>query len=99
MHDPDFDHVLRPVEFDEAISDKFFVALTVSDDTFHVTVVRVGQTVKVCASVALYTYSARFRDANGRTLPSPRYWCRVVDDHWTATRRTLCDTFTVFLSG
>ena len=42
MHDPDFDHVLRPVEFDEAISDKFFVALTVSDDTFHVTVVDVA---------------------------------------------------------
>ena len=39
MHDPDFDQVLRPVEFDEAILDKFVVALTVSDDTFHVTVV------------------------------------------------------------
>ena len=39
MHDPDFDQVLRPVEFDEAISDNFFVTPTVSDDTFHVTVV------------------------------------------------------------
>ena len=42
MHDPDFDHVLRPFEFDEAISDKFFVTFTVIDDTFHVTVVFVA---------------------------------------------------------
>ena len=42
MHDPDFDQVFLPGEFDEAISDNFFVALTVSDDTFHVTVVDVA---------------------------------------------------------
>ena len=42
MHDPDFDQVFLPGEFDEAISDNFFVALTVSDDTFHVTVVFVA---------------------------------------------------------
>jgi hypothetical protein len=158
-HDPDFDHVLRPVEFDEAISDKFFVALSVSDDTFHVTVVDVAAatepavtppnnpatvntptrkialdlmsqhyntpqrprndtdrtdrlgipTIKYssrcsekcddCASVALYTESARFQDTNSRTLPPLRYRCRVIDDHETATRRTLPNTLTVFLSG
>ena len=46
-HDPDFDQVFLPGEFDEAISDKFLVTLTVSeakskDDTFHVTVVEVA---------------------------------------------------------
>ncbi len=39
MHDPDFDQVLLPGEFDEPILDKFVVVSTVSDDTFHVTVV------------------------------------------------------------
>ena len=42
VHEPDFDHVLRPVEFDEARSDKFLVTLTVIDDTFQVTVVDVA---------------------------------------------------------
>ena len=41
------------------------------------------------AGVALYTESVRFRDANGSTLASFCYWCRGVDDHWAATRRTL----------
>ena len=36
------DQVLRPFEFDEAISDKFVVALTVSEYTFHVTFVEVA---------------------------------------------------------
>ena len=119
MHEPDFDQVLRPVEFDEAISDKFFVALTVIDDTFHVTVVEVAADTELAvtppnnpattntdtvtirfmqqtllnriglAGVALYTESVRFRDANGSTLASFCYWCRGVDDHWAATRRTL----------
>ena len=42
VHDPDFDQVLLPGEFDEAILDKFVVVSTVSDDTFHVTVVLVA---------------------------------------------------------
>ena len=42
VHDPLLDQVLRPDEFDEAISDKFFVTPTVKDDTFHVTVVDVS---------------------------------------------------------
>ena len=35
VHDPDLDQVLRPGEFVEAISDKFFVTPTVIDDTFQ----------------------------------------------------------------
>ena len=50
MHDPDFDHVLRPVEFDEARSDKFFVTLTVIDDTFHVTVVDVAAATELAVT-------------------------------------------------
>jgi hypothetical protein len=50
VHDPDFDHVLRPVEFDEARSDKFFVALTVKDDTFHVTVVFVAAVTELAVT-------------------------------------------------
>ena len=52
MHDPDFDQVLRPVEFDEAILDKFVVALTVSDDTFHVTVVLVAAVTELALTPA-----------------------------------------------
>jgi hypothetical protein len=50
VHDPDFDHVLRPVEFDEARSDKFFVTLTVIDDTFHVTVVFVAAVTELAVT-------------------------------------------------
>ena len=119
MHDPLLDQVLLPGEFDEAISDNFFVALTVSDDTFHVTFVEVAAETELAvtppnnpattntdtvtirfmqqtllnriglAGVALHTESVRFRDTNGGTLASFCYWCRGVDDHWAATRRTL----------
>ena len=41
-----------PDEFDEAISDKFFVALTVSDDTFHVTVVDVAAVTELAVTPA-----------------------------------------------
>ena len=50
MHDPDFDQVFLPGEFDEAISDKFVVALTVSDDTFHVTVVDVAAVTELAVT-------------------------------------------------
>jgi len=50
VHDPDFDHVFTPGEFDEAISDRFFVALTVKDDTFHVTVVDVAAATELAVT-------------------------------------------------
>jgi len=42
VHEPFFDHVLTPGEFDVAIVDRLFTLPTVKDDTLHVTVVNVA---------------------------------------------------------
>ena len=41
-HEPVFDHVFTPFEFDEATADRLFICPADSDDTFHLTVVFVA---------------------------------------------------------
>ena len=42
VHEPVFDQVFTPFEFDEATADRLFICPADSDDTFHVTVVFVA---------------------------------------------------------
>jgi hypothetical protein len=50
VHEPVFDHVLTPVEFDVAIADRLFTWPTVKDDTFQVTVVFVAAATELAVT-------------------------------------------------